>query len=246
MGFRTFIRARRGYLADQPRAAMLVSLRPESNGLLEKQDFIQSAHLIRCPPWHLKAFHAVESRGAPFDAQGRLTIAYEPHKVHKYTKGTLAGVRVPALWQGREIMIPLSYPKWKRNPAGVSEFHHYDLDPQSRWQLLVEAYRRHPEALRGVSMGSFQVMGFHAERLGYRSPFDMMVEHYKGEKHHLAGAIRYLRMVEALEDLRLGRWQTLARKFNGTGQVEYYADRLADASRLAQGSFQTGTRILGA
>lgn len=244
MGLRNLLRERRGYLENQKRAVELVMMRAEDHRLLEKRDFIQAAHLAKVPPANLKAFHSVESRGRPFDAQGRLEMNYEPHKVHKYTKGTLAGVKVPAYWNGREVEVPLSYPSWRRNPKGLAEFHHYDLDPESRWQMLVEAYRRHPGALRGISIGSFQVMTFHAEKLGYRSPLDMVREHYKGEKYHLAGAMRYLRMVEAFEDLRRGRWAVLARKFNGTGQVAYYADKLSDASRMAAGEFETGTRRL--
>ena len=244
MGIRSILRARRGYLDDQRRAAELATMRPADQRSLEKRDFINAANIIDCAPWYLKAFHSVESRGKPFDERGRLAMLYEPHVVDKHTKGTLRAKRVPVLWKGREIEVPLSYPTWRRNPKGMAEFHHYDLDHDSKWQLLVAAYRLHPAAINGASYGSFQIMGYWSERLGYGSTLNFIADLYQGEKNHLAAAIRYLRMVDAFDDLRRGKWESLARKYNGTGQVRVYAPRLARAAELARSEFQTGTRVL--
>lgn len=244
MGIVSALRARRGFLEDQRRAADLANLRPGDQRKLEKRDFANAANIVDCAPWNLKAFYQVESRGQAFDARGRLIMAYEPHVVDKETKGTLRSMRVPVLWKNREIEVPLSYPKWRRNPKGMAEFHHYDLDHDSKWQLLVSAYRLHPAAIRGASYGAFQIMGYWSERLGYGSTINFIKDQYEGEKNQLAAAIRYLRMVDAFDDLRRGNWGALTRKYNGSGQVDIYAPRLARAAELARSEFQTGRRVL--
>lgn len=244
MGLRNAIRARRGYLDDQRRVAELASFRAADQRALEKRDFINAANRIDCAPWNLKAFHQVESRGAGFDSKGRLKMLYEPHVVHKRTNGTLSNQRVSVLWKNSEIMVPLSYPKWRRNPRGMREFHPYDLDFDSRWQLLAAAYRRHPAAIEGASYGAFQIMGYWSERLGYGSTLNLIRDLYEGEKNHLAAAIRFLRMAEAFDDLRRGNWEALARKYNGNGAVPIYAPKLKRAAELARSEFQTGKRVL--
>lgn len=227
---RNLFQRRRKLAENNHRVAHLVSLQRKDVRGLEDQDFRQAGRIWEVPPANIRAFYKVESDGAGFGPQGRLTILYEPHQVHRATGGALTGMTVPWQWNGYEIDIPLSYRRWKPLTPEIrrdsSVWHPYKEDQEGRWQMLATAYRYHPEALQGASYGAFQVLGKWAKNLGYDDALHMIETMCEGEREHLAGAMRYIKMVNGVGALKNGDWRTLARLYNGTGQVDYYAGRL--------------------
>ena len=226
-----FMNRQRQLAKDYQRVAELLAMSRRNIQGLDNRDFMAAGKQINVHPAHLKAFHLVESSGDGFGPGNRLKILYEPHVVHRETKGKLAGVRIPWMHDGKEIEVPISYRKWKplgREVIKGSDWHPYDLSQEDRWGLLASAYELHPDVLRGVSWGGFQVLGKWATSIGYRSTLDMIDRFYEGEAEHLAGAMRFLAMASpnAIPALRVGNWALVARYYNGPGQVAKFAGLL--------------------
>ena len=237
------LRRKRELARNSERVTELVCMKRETPNGISHQDYIDAAAAINVPAPYLKAFATVESRDAGFDQHGRLTILYEPHRVHIATKGVLTGMKFQWSFKGRSLQIPLSYRGWKPRSRPIVtrpvRWHPYFEDPEGQWNMLATAYELHPEVLRGVSWGAFQILGKWAERLGYRDPLDMIRFMYKGEIHHLSVALRYLKMTspQAIPALRAGDFRTVARLYNGKGQVDDYTRRFKTAVRRAQREF---------
>lgn len=238
-----FINRRRELVADHERAVRLLNMRAASIQPLSRQDFVQASRALNVNPAHLRAFHSVESSQQGFAPNGRLIILYEPHRVHIETGGRLTGRKFDWQWQGKPILIPLSYRGWKRLPRKHPDaWHPYREDQSGRWEMLFTAYLYEPNALRGVTWGAFQVLGKWAEDLGFNDALHMIEHLYQGEETHLEIAIRYLKMVDGISALRRGEWQRLARLYNGRGNVHEYAPKLQVAARRAYAEFDMGTR----
>lgn len=222
---------RQGRLAvDANRAAHLISLRAKDPRRLEAREFKTAASVLGVPAAHLAAFYYVESSGEGFGSDGRLKLLYEPHIVHRATKGALTGKKFDWIWNGREIKIDLSYRNWvplsghiQRNPE---IWHPYKENHAGQWGLMAMAYEHHDAAIEGGSYGGFQVLGQNARWLGYESPIDMIETMYEGEGTHLEAAIRFLRQRKLIPALKAGNWTELAAGYNGPGQAQTFAAKL--------------------
>ena len=84
-------------------------------------------------------------------------------------------------------------------------------------------------ALQATSWGAFQIMGFHFKALGYASVQEMV-----GAMETAGGQLdAFVRFVEAdavlVDALRRQDWHAFAGRYNGPGQVDHYAGRIAQA-----------------
>ena len=84
-------------------------------------------------------------------------------------------------------------------------------------------------ALQATSWGAFQIMGFHFKALGYASVQEMVVA-----MDTAGGQLdAYVRFVDAdpvlIDALRRQDWHAFAGRYNGPGQIDYYAGRIARA-----------------
>jgi hypothetical protein len=208
---------------------------------LTLQDFREAARALGCRPEQLKAFYIVESSGEGFDASGRLKILYEPHVVHRNTKGTLTGRLFDWQWNGEKIQIPLSYRRWRRLTRDIridpNEWHPYKESEQGQWEMLATAYQYAEGALAGASYGGFQILGENATSLGYRDTFHMIEELYEGEEAHLEAAIRYLKRNNLLTALARSDWEAIAKGYNGGDNYVQYAEKMMTAEKRAKGAF---------
>ena len=84
-------------------------------------------------------------------------------------------------------------------------------------------------ALQATSWGAFQIMGFHWKTLGYAS-----VQEMAATMDTAGGQLdAFVRFVEAdpvlVDALRRQDWHGFAGRYNGPGQVDHYAGRIAQA-----------------
>ncbi len=84
-------------------------------------------------------------------------------------------------------------------------------------------------ARQATSWGAFQIMGFHWKALGYASVQEMVAA-----MDTTGGQLdAFVRFVEAdpvlLDALRRQDWHAFAGRYNGPGQVDHYAGRIAQA-----------------
>lgn len=242
-----FITRQRKIASDDERVLRLLQMRVRDPKNLTATDFALAAKPLDCPPKHLAAFYYVESSGKGSGPDGRLKILFEPHIVSEVTKRALDKTDFDWQWGGQPIKVRLSYPKWQPFTESIrrgSQWHPYKESHQGQWEMLASVYRLHPEALAGASYGGFQILGRNARSLGYgdgergsheAACLHMIDDMCDGEKAHLEAALRFLKVNGLVEALRRGDWETLARGYNGSGQVQVFAAKLErEANRQRQ------------
>ncbi|HAH11220.1 MAG TPA: hypothetical protein DCL54_03865 [Alphaproteobacteria bacterium] len=189
----------------QDQLAKLVALRRyddeafDANTLVPGPAWRKAAEESGVPLAHIVAVYMVESAGSGFNEDGRLTVLYEPHVAYKFAKRPKeAQAQAPHLF----------YPKWI-DPSRIPkrEAHPYRTSQEERWDMILEAAGiDFDAAVRAVSWGRFQIMGYWAEKLDYDSPMHFIERLYDGEAAHLDAFLRYCRMAGLMTALQRGDW----------------------------------------
>lgn len=117
--------------------------------------------------------------------------------------------------------------KWRLNPGAPWIVQHTGLQ-SNEWDVFNYARSVHQEAaMRSISMGSAQIMGFHFKSVGYDNVADMFNDYNTleiGEYNQLMGFFSYItNNPTLLEDVRNKNWNGIASAYNGTGGVATYA-----------------------
>jgi hypothetical protein len=151
----------------------------------------------------------VETSGCGFLTDRRPQILFERHWFHRGTSGAFAAV-------APDLCDPAA---GGYGPGGAAQY--------DRLDRAIALDRR--AALRSASWGIGQVMGFHAEALGYRDVEAMVGAMVESEDAQLAT------MSAFIVDKRLGRalqhrdWRAFARGYNGQGfEKNRYDEKLAE------------------
>jgi hypothetical protein len=211
----------------QERLAHLLTMRrqgeqPTVASLLPGPAWRRMAEDMDVPLAHIIAVFNVESRGAGFSPDGRLTVLYEPHVAYKYAKRAReAQAAAPDLFYPRHVPLK-AVPK--------SEPHPYRTTQEQRWEMIARAGQiDFDAAVSAVSWGRFQVMGYWGKQLDFRDPLHMIEHMYEGEENHLDVFFRYCKLAGLMRPLRRGDWFEFA-KYNSplTKKRKEYAAKLAD------------------
>jgi hypothetical protein len=172
------------------------------------------AEEFRVPSSHLAAMVEVESAGKVFGPDGRPMILFEPHVFYRRLKGEE---------RDRAVNAGLAYPKWGTKP--------YPKTQAERWSQVERAALINDDAAyESASYGVGQVMGYHWSALGYASLNEFLETVQSGVDGQMDAMLRYCRVNSLIDDLRDGRWLTLARGYNGKGQAQKYAAKLEAAA----------------
>lgn len=188
----------------------------------------------------LRAILKVESGPlAPVDAAGRPLARFEVHSF--FTQLRQAGVseaRIAKTARGyfRHGTPPWTGQEWRPAPAGawrpirgqgvpLSE-NHRALDTAR--QVALQLAGSEEPALRASSWGIGQIMGYHAPDLGFASARAMVDESAKGREAQERIWLRFMeRKPGVLQALQSGDLVKVARAYNGSGQPDKYAAKLA-------------------
>ena len=172
----------------------------------------------------------VESSGAGFAPDGRMTIRFENHQFWDQW-----GKRSSAQFQrffrfdpGRRWLAQ----RFRTTPTGVWRDVHQNQD--SEWKTLAFARTLDENAaLRSISMGLAQIMGFNHPRLGYddvRGMFDAM---QADVRFQILGFFDFLRgdgtRSATIDSLRRNRFAAFASYYNGAGKAAEYGAKLEAA-----------------
>lgn len=171
----------------------------------------------------LHAFLDVETRGGGFDSKNRPKMLFEPHVFYRELG---AGKRRDAA-----VKAGLAYRKW-----GMKKY------PRDSYPRLLEAMKIDKKAaMKSASWGLGQVMGYHAEALGYDGVEDMVTRFMADEEEHLRASVEFIKVNDLDDDLRaIGAAKTwdervaaargFARGYNGRGyEKNEYHTKLAAA-----------------
>ncbi len=161
-------------------------------------------------PRQLAAVASVESSGGGFDAEGRPKILFERHVFHRLTKGRFSN-------------------------ADFSNPQHGGYNENSWDKLALACGRDTAAAFASASWGKFQIMGFHADLLGFSSSFALALSATVSEAAHYDLLCRFIERNNLAGHMRLISrdpfdCRAFARAYNGAGYARNrYDEKLARA-----------------
>ena len=161
-----------------------------------------------------------ESGGDGFGPDGRLKIRFENHiflqqwgAQNRPVFDRFFAFNEQEQWKGH---------LWRSNKDG--EWQPCHTNQTQEWQVLDFARNFIEEpALKSISMGAPQIMGFNFAALGYASPKAMFDAFQAGEETQIRGLFRFIESKRLITSLRQGDYVAFARGYNGPGQAEFYA-----------------------
>jgi hypothetical protein len=123
-------------------------------------------------------------------------------------------------WTGQKYRAVESAP-WASSHTGQD----------AEWSAFTIARRlNEPAAMRSISMGASQVMGFNYSVLGYDSVREMFDHFSADERYHILGLFDFVKGPAAtsrmLEALRRREYEQFATYYNGNGQAAEYGARI--------------------
>lgn len=187
-----------------------------------RQHITNLAHDLNVEPAALLAVMQVESQGKTHGSDGLVPIRWEGHYFWRLLP---ENKRVAA--QAKGLASPIS--QKVKNPRRMRD----------RYALLERAKAIDPEAaLKSISMGVGQVMGAHAERLGFTDVFDMWEANQLAEGQYETVA-RFIRHFGLIDELQERNWAGFARAYNGPAYAKNQYDvKLARAYKANAGAEQ--------
>ncbi|MGH1450215.1 MAG: N-acetylmuramidase domain-containing protein [Pseudomonadaceae bacterium] len=189
--------------------------------LLKESDLIRAAARLGVELATIKAVNEVESRGAGFFEPGKPAILFERHIMHRQLQeaATSAGGDSQSIDRNLAELVATMPNLVNTRPGGYSggmaEY------PRLARAMMIDA----EAAISSCSWGAFQIMGFHAARLGYPSAQAYVDAMKVSEANHLDAFVRFIEADPALHRaLKNRQWAKFARFYNGPA----YARNLYD------------------
>lgn len=187
-------------------------------GVLSQHDLREAAQALDVDLPAVMAVNEVESRGDGFI--GRLPVVlFERH------------VMLRRLQLNSEVDAQRLANRWPRlvnaDPGG------YQGGTHENTRLAAARYLDDTCGAESASYGLFQVMGYHATRIGYVSVQEFADLMATSEAHQLGAFVAFVRSDEAiLNALRDHDWPEFARRYNGPNyEINDYDTRLQAAYR---------------
>ena len=158
----------------------------------------------------------VESNGSGFFADGRPTILYERHIMHR---------RLTALGRDADALAQFMPGIVNSSPGGY-------VGKEAEYNRLYIARQIDPaSAIESASWGLFQIMGFHWKLLSFESAADMEACMSRSEGEQLDAFTRFVRSQSGMHAaLKKRDWAGFAKLYNGPNyRQNLYDTKLADA-----------------
>lgn len=170
-------------------------------------------------PAAVAAIVEVESGGAPFGPDGRPIILYEPHVAWRVATPTQ---------QAALAQAGLAYRKWGEQP--------YPKQQADRWRQFDRCafVASRAVAIQACSWGVGQVLGENWRMLGFSGP-ERVFDAAQTVEGQVDLMVRFLRGAGLTDAVNALDWRTVARRYNGPGQVDRYAalmERAYDRQRV--------------
>ncbi len=189
-------------------------------------DYVVAARRLRCDEAAIRAVSDVESRGAGFlydaDAeQWRIKILFERHIMYRLLKKR----------DGRDSALSVV----SRHPDVVNNRSGGYSGGNAEHARLKKARRIDKNlGLESASWGAFQIMGFHWERLGFKSAVDYVLTLSKGEPEQLEAFCRFIETDKRLLNaIRSRDWAGFAEVYNGRNyKKNKYDTKMRDRAKF--------------
>ena len=167
-----------------------------------------------------------ESNGNGFTG-GRMTIRFENHVFwRRWGKQNQEIFQKHFRFDARKAWLKQEF---RADPNGLWAKFHGKQDRE--WQVLDFARRLDEDAaLRSISMGGPQIMGFNHAAIGYDTPRQMFDNFQADERFHVFALFDFMKGAGCsspmLEALRTKRFEDFAARYNGPGQAADYGHRI--------------------
>lgn len=195
-------------------------------GMLRQSHLISAAQRLGVDLATVLAVNEVESLGAGFLADGRPSILYERHIMYRRLRQPRHPTNDLASLQLYVEALATTQPNLVNpRPGGY-------VGGSAEHQRLADARVIDDTcALESASWGAFQIMGYHAVRLGYASVQDFAQRMTQDENAQLDAFVRFIEADPALHKaLRKRDWAVFAKGYNGPDyQRNRYDTKLARA-----------------
>lgn len=214
-----------GIVGQRTITALGLDMRPT---LASEADFAACAQALGVTPAHVKAVAEVETRAAAFLADGRTPILYERHVFWKQC----IIPRKPG--ETKDSLIQMRKNNWAIvapdvcNPSQGG----YGAAGAAQYDRLNKAIRlNEPAALESASWGTFQIMGYHATNIGWRSVQAFVRAMQASQGDHLRAFTGWIKdNPRAHNALKAKDWATFALCYNGEGyKANKYDTKMAAA-----------------
>ncbi|WP_171060978.1 N-acetylmuramidase domain-containing protein [Poseidonocella sp. HB161398] len=181
---------------------------PNPAKTISEDAYHKAAEELECDIAAIKAVAEVESKRAPFDDEGRPTILYERHKFRSFT--------------GRRF--DRSHPVLSGPAGNYGKF-------SEQWPKLTDALALDEEAaLKSVSWGQFQIMGFNHALAGYSDVESFVEALVANVDNHLDAFVDFVLNANLDGHLRSLNWRKFALGYNGTNyRQNAYDQKMAAA-----------------
>jgi hypothetical protein len=183
----------------------------DCSALLRNASLMAAATRLGVELAAILAVNEVESLGAGFLENGKPKILYERHIMYRQ----LAKPRTPeddaAALQAHADELTTCKPNLVNPRAGGYAGGSAEHQRLANARLIDDTC-----ALESASWGAFQIMGYHAVRLGYVSVQDFAARMAKDENEQFEAFVRFLEADPALlKALKAKKWAVFAKGFNG-------------------------------
>ncbi|MNF52929.1 hypothetical protein D3C84_342910 [compost metagenome] len=157
------------------------------------------------------AVNEVESLGAGFLDNGKPKILYERHIMYRQLARPRAPEDDAAALQAHADDLATSQPNLVNPREGGYAGGTAEHQRLAHARLIDDTC-----ALESASWGAFQIMGYHAVRLGYSSVQDFAARMAKDENEQFEAFVRFLEADPALlKALKAKKWAVFAKGYNG-------------------------------
>ena len=170
----------------------------------------------------------VESQGSGFGSNGRMIIRFENHvfydgwgKNYKTEFNDHFRFNTDRRWEGHRFR--------KSTDEEFADFHG---NQNKEWEVF-EFARGMDEsaAIKSISMGAAQIMGFNFSMLGYDSPQEMLYDMSNSIQAQLDGMFKFIsRRNECITGLQMNDYIRFAKCYNGKGKAQRYGSLIEEAA----------------
>lgn len=187
------------------------------------------SRVLGIDPLVAKAVISIESAGNSFGPDGNMIIRFENHvfrdAVAKTRPEKMAEVDAhfksgSPVWTGHQ---------WRQDSGAWQNQH--DGGQAEEWATFNLARKiDESAAMQAISMGAAQILGTNYRAVGYDTPqemFNAYNDKNTGEFNQIAGFFAYVRAANLVDAIRAKDWRKFAASYNGSGQVDYYANAIA-------------------
>ncbi|WP_311968591.1 N-acetylmuramidase family protein [Pseudomonas baltica] len=230
--------ARKGLVADGiagPKTIATIN-GVEAPGLLSQAALAVGAQRLGVELAAILAVNEVESQGAGFLPNGKPKILYERHIMYRQLQVTRSTQDDASELKARADKLCVAQPNLVNTAPGGYSGGTAEHQRLANAKLIDET-----SALESASWGAFQIMGFHAVRLGYPSVQAFAGLMAQDENEQFEAFIRFIEADPALlKALRGKKWAAFAKAYNGPDylrnlydtKLERAYDRHASASAV--------------